>query len=134
MMFARVKYQGDTPGADTDVYVLFATTDVAGTGSGFINPAGANFFAHHGIKRVMLDMDHAAAVTLKWYKSSDRGVTWSQLGDSGSIAAPAAGESTQRDFLVEPYADWKLEATNGGSAQTVWSVDIALTDERSVAD
>lgn len=119
------------PGADANTYVLFATVAVTGTGYSFPNPGwGKYYLGMHGLKRLVLDLKHNAALTLNPYKSSDRGVTWHQL-DTEAVAVPAATESTTRTYLVEEYADFKLEAVNGGSAQTTWNVSVALSPERA---
>jgi cellulose biosynthesis protein BcsQ len=117
----KMKYIGDAPGADTSTYPLFDST---------VAFPGANYFQMHGYKRLVIDLTHNASGTLNWYKSDDRGDTWTQLGTE-SLAAPTY--SDQIDIWVEPYSDMKVEWVNGGSAQTSWIVDLALTDERSVA-
>lgn len=120
------------PGADTNVYVLFATVAVTGTGYSFPNPGwGKRYLPLHGLKRLVVDMKIAAAGTLNWYKSNDRGVTWHQCGTE-AIAVPANATVT-RDFLVEEYDDFKLEWVNGGGAQTTWVVNAALSPERALA-
>jgi hypothetical protein len=86
-----------------------------------------------GVKRFVLDLKHSHTITLRWYKSDDRGTNWNQIGEEASIAAPAATDTTTRDFFVEPYADWKLDLINGGSAQTTFEIDMVMTDERGGA-
>jgi hypothetical protein len=121
MTIARAKYTGATPGADSNVYVLFST--VAAN-------APANFFAMSGTCRVTLSLSCSQNGTLKAYKSQDRGVTWQQyVADDAVVAAPTA--AAFRDYVVEGLADWKLEWTNGGVAQATWLVDMALTDQRA---
>lgn len=130
MNTAIIRATVTAPGADTNVYVLFATIAVSGTGSSYSDPGWApGHMAANGYKRLVVDLKHNAALTLNWYKSSNRGSTWHQL-DTEAIAAPAATETTLRTFLVEQYDDFKIEAVNGGSAQTTWVLNVALSPER----
>lgn len=116
--YARTKYTGSAPGADSNTYELFSTTTAF--------PGAAGLQAA-GVKRVRIDVAHNQAFTLNAYKSSDRGANWNQV--STESISVVANSTTQREFNVEPYADFKLEAVNGGSAQTTWSVDIALSTD-----
>lgn len=84
-----------------------------------------------GLHRLIVDIKHDQAGTMKFYVSANRGVSWDQVFDSGSIAAPAATSSTIRDFAFEPYDDFKLDWLNGAAPQTTFNVRIALTDERA---
>jgi hypothetical protein len=117
MSTVRITYSGATPGADTNVYELFSTVK-----DGF----GGNFLAIADIDRLFVDIDHPQALVLRLSRSADRGATWTTIYETASIAAPAAGASTQYDFHVSQYKDVKLEVVNGGSAQTGWTVDISL--------
>lgn len=119
----RVKYTGSTPAADGNTYVLFSTV---------VAFNGANMAQNAGMKRLIVDIGHAAAGTMNLYRSQNRGTTWDQVYTSGSIAAPASTASTIRDFAIEEYQDFKLEWVNGGSTQaTRWIVDMSLTDQRA---
>lgn len=122
-MITRVKYVGTTPGADVNVYSLFDTT-VAGVGAGFLNMTDTH--------RVVVDLGHTQGGTFNWYRSDDGGAVWIQQGTE-VVAAPAATETTIRDFLVEGCLDWKLTWTNGGVAQATWSPRVSLIDDRAVA-
>lgn len=117
----RITASGGTPGADSNTYVLFSTV---------VAFPGANYLPENGMKRLQSDIKNSAAGTLNWYKSSDRGLTWQQIG-TAAIADPGATSTNNYDWLVEEYADFKLEWVNGGSAQTTWKVDLALSDERN---
>jgi hypothetical protein len=122
----RLKYVGSTPGTDSNTYTVFDTTTAA-------NGIPRDFIPSVGFKRFLLNLEHSHACTLNWYWSLDRGTTWIQDGTE-TLAAPAAAETSIRDFLVEGHADWKLELVNGGTAQSPFVVNMSLTDERSVAD
>lgn len=135
MSYTGLKYTGSTPGADSNNYVLFDTT---------VACPGARYLQQAGCKRLMLDIKHDQSMTLKWYKPKttvlgEHGrprpfatstTDWEQIGDSGAIAAPAATATTTYDILVDAYPDFVLVATNGGSAQTKWIVNMSLTNER----
>lgn len=117
--FPRVTYSGATPGGDANTYNLYTS----------INDGGANGFALKGVHKFILDLKNSQAGTLKAYKSADRGVNWNQIYQS-SVAAAAATGTNQFEFVVEPFADWKLDWVNGGVAQATWFVDMALSDQR----
>jgi hypothetical protein len=122
----KVTYTGATPGADANTYVLFSTA---------VAFPGANYLAETGFKRLQLGLSNSQAGTLNWYKSQTRLTStsltpvWTQIGTL-AVAAGATAENDV-DFLVEEYADFKLEWVNGGVAQATWLVDMALTDERN---
>lgn len=116
-----VKYTGSSPtGANT--YTLFSTVTAF---------SGANMAQNAGLNRLEANLKHSQALTLKMYKSNDRGVTWEQVADTGSIAAPGATSSTNLDWLIEAFPDFKLDLLNGGVDQANFSVNIALADSRN---
>lgn len=118
------KYTGLTPGANANTYVLFSTV-VALPGAGMLSSAG--------ISRIKLGLEHDQAGTLNSYRSSNRGTTWIQLSTT-AVAAPAASTTSEVDFLVDGYADWKLEWVNGGLAQTIFDVVLVGTPQRVVGN
>jgi hypothetical protein len=120
--YSQPRYSGTALPGNAETVVLFSTVTAF---------PGKSFQAGAGIKRLIIDIKHDQAGTIKAYRSQNRGVTWNQLYDSGSIAAPAATSSTIRDFAFEPYMDFKVEWLNGATPQTTFIVDEALTDERS---
>ncbi len=135
--FSQIVWQGTTPGADGNTYVLWATCNPGNTQTDRViqnaNRDGAcpaHFFANAGVRKFVLDLKNSQAGTLNEYYSPDRGTTWLQIS-SNAIAIPAAGFDTAREFLVESYADWKLEWVNGGAAQATWSPQMSLTDQRA---
>jgi hypothetical protein len=118
---SKVPYQGTTPGADSDDYVLFDTT-VA-----FPGTVGKNMLQLAGIKRFIIDLAHSDNGTLEEYKSPDRGTTWIQVSTEAITASATA--TTVREYAVEPYDDWRLVWENGGSAQDPWVPDMVLDPE-----
>lgn len=132
-----IVYTGPTPGADSNVYPLFDSTTfglpaakakIAGTVE---LRMGKYWFATHGVRKLLLSLKGNQAGTLKWWTSSDRGVTWLQLGQE-AIAAMASTTGILRDFLVAAEPDFKLEWTNGGSAQNPWIVNQVLDKQRAM--
>lgn len=121
-MNTRAKYTGTALPADSDTEVLFSTTTMP----------MASFFQITGIRRVVFDIKNSHIGTIKVYKSDDRGTNWEQISED-SVAVPAATDTNTYDYLVEPYRDWKAEWVNGGTTQTKFEIDIALTDDRSPA-
>jgi hypothetical protein len=117
--YPKVKYDGIDP-TNSDTFVLFSTVD-AGWGANAIQGMGLHYF--------VMNLEHSNDGTLKLYKSEDRGTNWLQI-DEDAITAPAASGSTNQEYLVEPYADWKIEWVNGGVTQTTWVLDMSFTDLR----
>lgn len=135
----QINWQGTVPGADANTYVLFATavpgttqTDRVIQNANRDGACPARFFANACARKFVLDLKNSQAGTLNEYYSPDRGATWLQIS-TNPVAIPAAGFDTPREFLVEAYADWKLEWVNGGVAQATWSPQMALTGQRALA-
>ncbi len=122
---AQIRYTGATPGTDANTYVIFDTTVL------FL---GARYCAENKMKRLQVGLSNSQAGTYNWYKSQSRvtstntPIVWTQIG-TRAVAAGATAENDD-DFLIEEYADFKLEFVNGGVAQATWLVDMALSGER----
>ncbi len=82
-------YPGASPGADANTYTLFSSVTAF---------QGAKMAQGAGLKRCGIDIKHSGTITLRGYKSSNRGTTWEQVYDSGAVASPGATESTILDF------------------------------------
>jgi hypothetical protein len=126
MSYSRIPYTATAPGADSNDYVLFST------GTAF---PGSAMHQGAGVKKLVLNLKNSHLGTLKTsrgVRSSLNALTWSQISTE-AIAAGTSTTSTAREYLLEPFADFKLEWTNGGSAQSTWVVDLALTDERGAS-
>lgn len=117
---AHITYTGAAPGADTNTYVLFDST------VGF--PAKRTH-TMGGMKRLALTHEMSNDGTLNFYGSDDRGTNWRQISTE-AITAPAATSSIRREFLIETLDDFRIVWVNGGFAQTLWAVWMALSDER----
>lgn len=117
------RYTGSTPGADANTYNLFSSV---------VALPGARMAQGSGMKRLIIWLKNSQAGTAKFYTSADRGVNWTQI-DEQSVSAAAATSSNFIDFNIEPLPDFKVDWVNGGVAQATWVVNIAMTDERSIA-
>lgn len=93
----------------------------------------ANAIQVHNIHRIYFAIQNDQTGTLKAYKSVDRGVTWVREFDDIAVAAAATNTSNYYDFLVEPYADFKLDWTNGGTGQGTFNINISSTGSRNLA-
>lgn len=127
-MFAKAKYTGTTPGTDSNTYTLF---------NSIVANLPGNWPALFGVYKILVDIKHDQAGTLKWYKTSgdpgngsDTGVTWSQMGQL-SVSAPASTAGTQAEIFVGAEKHVKVDWVNGGTAQGSWIVDISLDDQRA---
>jgi hypothetical protein len=124
-MFTKVKYTGSVPGADANTYNIL--NSISGGWPG-------NWPAQYGVYKVVIDIHHDNAGTLKWYKTQDDlGVaspTWVQMGQL-AVAAPAATAGTQLEVFVEAEKHVKIDWVNGGAAQTTFQVDISLSSQRA---
>jgi hypothetical protein len=132
----RFGYTGAALPGNGAVVVMLATAPTSDSLTGVIGGAGhmGNFFAMNEIRRVFLSMQNDQAGTLKEFKSMDHGANWVQINPDIAVVASAANSENQYDFLVEPYADWKLTWTNGVTPQTVFRIDIVGTGQRVVAN
>lgn len=121
------------PYADTALPSAGATVTIFNTVNQF--PAG-NMCPLFGMKRLQIDIFNSQAGTLNWFKSfGHRGATsdattWAQIGTL-PLPLVAGGATNTVDILIEEYEEFKVEFVNGGSNQTVFDVDVALTDERN---
>lgn len=121
-----VKYVGAALPGNAQVVSLFD--------SSIAFPAPA-FIADNRMKRLVLDIKNDQAGTLFWYKSQTRNTSpagpmvWTAIGTI-AVAAAAANATNQSEYLLEQYADFKIEWTNGAAPQAVFIVDVALTGER----
>lgn len=122
MSDATINVSGTTPGTDSNVDVMFTTDD---------GQIGGNYFAHNGIRRASIAINHSHSGTLKWYRSVDRGANWTQVGSQALTAT--ANEISTVDILVEGEPDWRLDWTNGGTAQSPWSAILTLSPDRGNA-
>lgn len=121
----QVAVVASTPGADTNSYSMFDSTVT------FAAPTASNSksttLASHGISRIEFTVKNSHAGTLKGYMSVDKGTNWDQVGGDIAVAAAAATDvSGPYDFLVDPYADFRILWVNGGSAQTTWRPSVSL--------
>jgi hypothetical protein len=95
----------------------------------------AQYIAMNRLKRLVTDIKNDQAGTLTWYKSQTRVSSpsatpvWVAIGTL-AVAIAAANTTNFNEFLIEEYADFKLEWTNGATPQTQFVVDVALTGER----
>lgn len=121
-----VKYIGAALPGNGQVVSLFDTT---------VALPSAQYLAMNKLKRLVVDLKNDQAGSLFWYKSQTRNTNpsaapvWVAIG-TAAIAIAAANASNQSEYLVEEFADWKLEWTNGATPQTQFIVDLALTGER----
>lgn len=121
----NITYQGLTPGADANTYVMFSTA---------VAFPAPYFVGMNRMKRFQLGLSNSQSGTLNWYKSNTRLTApsttpvWTQIGTL-AVVAGATAENTV-DLLIEEYADWKVEWVNGGVAQATWVVSMALSGER----
>jgi len=113
----KVPYIGTVPGADANTYNLFSTV---------VSFPGAMWCSIYNMKRLVVNLTNPQTLTAKGYTSSDRGLNWTQVYDSGLITAPAAGQSNTLDLLISEFPDFKLDILNAGVAQTGWVVSMEL--------
>ena len=124
MSYSRVPSTLAAPGTDSNTYVLFST---------YVASPGGSMHQGAGIKKLMVTIKNSQAGTLNTYRGGARSTlnvpTFTQL-TAEAIAAGTSTTSTSREYLIEPFGDWKLEWVNGGVAQATWTLDMALSDEQ----
>lgn len=118
---AVITYNGSTPGADSNTYVLFSSVTAF---------PGKRMHSYGGMKRFVVGVRHSSAGTINLYKSSDRGANW-VLADTFSAASTTLEDLY--DALVEHFDDFKVEWVNSGSAQSPWVVSMALSSGRAAS-
>lgn len=111
----RVAVSGGTPGADSNDYILFDSTVCFSSG-----------LDAHDISRIEFSVNNSQAGTRKAYFSQDRGVTWNLYDSTAVVASSSGAMAGPFDYLVDPYKDFKLVWTNGGSAQATWIPSIVM--------
>lgn len=117
MSLTHVKYAGTALPTDSDTFVLFTTVE---TGK------GQNFLPMLGIETFEITVKCSHAGTFKGYASKDRGTNWVQVSETAIAASPSTG-SDSVSILVGSYADWKLSWVNGGTTQTTFVLNMALS-------
>jgi hypothetical protein len=113
MEIARVKYISGTP-TDGNTFNIFSTAT-----------KGGNYFAHVFSDTLNLTIKNDQIGKLKEYRSDDA-ITWTQISET-DVAIPGAGASNTYSYDVSQYKHWKLDWVNGGTTQTTWTVDIAIS-------
>jgi hypothetical protein len=119
MTTTKIPYQGTTPDADDNDYVLFSTTVAF--------PAYKCGLQMAGFKRLIADLGISQAGTLREEKSDNRGTNWTVVS-SEAISVPGTG-TVYREYAVEAYDDYRLIWENGSSAQATWEPSLALDTE-----
>lgn len=97
---------------------------------------GGQMLAQLHMKRVLIDIFNSQAGTLNWYKSRGKrggyngtnATVWDQVG-TAAVPLVAAGATNSFDLAILTYEEFKVEFTNGATPQTVFDVDVALSDE-----
>ena len=83
--------------------------------------------------RFMATFQNDQTGTLKAYWSDDGGANWTQY-DAQTVSIPASNKSSQFDYEVDLYRDWKLDFVNDATAQTTWKGNLVLgLGERAAA-
>lgn len=115
------KYTGTALPADSDTVTLLDT---------FAAGMPPHAFQHQNLRRVVIDLAHSHIGTVKFYKSDPdgvRGTDWTLVA-SQAIAVPSTG-TDQIQFIVQPYPDFKIDWTNGGTTQTQFEPNITADSE-----
>ena len=114
-----VRCSATVPGANSNTTVLW-TTETLPT---------AGIVCQHGLSRFSISLKHSEYGTFLTHKSSDRGATWIPVS-SETVPADETGATTEREWIISQFDDWKCSWKNGGTAQTTWSVSASLEPEK----
>lgn len=88
---------------------------------------GKSQFRAGGIRKFVFNIVHNQSANIRLHKSDDRFVSNDiQVSTTALVAGTTEGE-----FLVELFDDWRVIWENAGVDQGVWEVDLALSDDRS---
>jgi len=88
--------------------------------------SGKGMFRNGGMKKVVGNIVSNQPGTIRLDSSHDRGENW--VAVSSSIAVTPL--DFDFEYLVEHYDDFRVVFTNGGTDQTVWHVNMALSPDR----
>lgn len=112
-----VKVVSDTPGADANTYNLFNS----------VTSFGGGLLRSKDVSRLTFSVENDQAGTLKFYRSTNKGTNWDQVGGDIAVTAAAATDiSGPHDYLCDTYQDVKLDWVNGGVAQGTWRPEVTL--------
>jgi len=114
-MLAHVPYGGATPGADSSDYTLFDTSAVPGA-------------AQNQYRTYRLVLNNSAAGTLKVYYKTAANAT-PVLGQSIPVSAALTNALNRFEFRITSHKFVKVVWTNGGSAQSTFTVLQSLSDD-----
>ncbi len=131
----KFKYMGSALPGNAETVTIF-TTAPTGTAPFATLGAfmGANMLDSSHIARIHVGIVNDQSGTLKAYQSLDRGVTWTRVVADTAVAAAAANSENEYDYLVEGFADWRLDWTNGATPQTTFKVRVAGTSQRVIGN
>ena len=115
----KIRYDDSVLPTGAGTTTLFDTT-VACTGKGQLQ-------AGH-IKKFCYNIVHDENGSIRLDKSDDRGATFVTV----RTTAHTAGTS-EAEIPIEYFDDFRVVWVNGGTDQTSWHVDLALSDQRAVA-
>lgn len=110
------------------VTVGFSTTLPTGAGTTILFDSTVStpgFFRSIGSSRFEVTIQNDQAGSLRAYWSRNGGTTW-RLYNTQAVALVAAGASSEYDYLVDPFMDWKLDWLNGGVNQATWDGNLVL--------
>lgn len=115
-----LNYGGAVPGADSNPYVLFDSTN-----SPQFNDRSQIRFSE--FQRYVLSLKNLQPGTLRAWSSNDNGSTWRQFFE---VAVAAATLTRNNAFAIptEPHSNFKVDWLNGGVAQGTFYVQQALDD------
>jgi hypothetical protein len=113
----KVPYQGGTPGADTNTYVLFTSAGLP-----------PRHFVYCGFGRITCSLlaDTGEGGTLQLQATQDpAGLTgWQTVHDD--VVAFVANETQTFDYLIANFDHFRLQFVNDGAPKTTWMVDTTI--------
>ncbi len=115
-MLTKFTYTGGTPGADANEYVLYDSIS-------FNNARGQIRF-----EKLYIDLVHSAPGDLIVRKTTDGGVTYSQISIQEDVM-PDAAESSKFLIYLGALVDAKVVWKNASVAQSPWSVSVGEAPE-----
>lgn len=113
-----ISYDGAAPGADSAVYLLFDSTVMADATGG-----RQQFLSY---RRYLLSLRNGATGTVKAYAKQVPADPWQQVFEQALGAA--ATRNNDLSIPIGAHIDFKVEWTNGGSAQSPFYVAQGIDD------
>ena len=114
----RITYSGTALPGNAEVITHFSSTTAFGK-------RAAPHYRCYWFDVALL-VDQNADNSLQLQKSNDGGTTWVNAEPAVTVNSGTTGGNSVTSFFVSPYADWRVQYTNGSTIQTAFQADMVI--------